>query len=124
MAVKIGIAPVRPHSPASFNSLWPALKVVEVSPTTIRIIVRRWYGPDGAVVEGAKGRNTMTISSTEKKTTLPPSYNIPIALILGACGGVALALFQLGTGPLILAGIHYSRCTQKKQTIKAIHQRA
>jgi hypothetical protein len=47
----------------------------------------------------------MTASPTAESTTLKPSYNIPIALILGGLGWGSLALVMFGKVQLAIAGI-------------------
>lgn len=47
----------------------------------------------------------MTASPTVESKTLKPSYNIPIALILGGLGGGSLALVMFGPVQVWLAGI-------------------
>jgi len=47
----------------------------------------------------------VTTSATTNSTTLKPSYNIPIALLLGGAGWGALALVMFGTLQVVLAGI-------------------
>ncbi|MDB9528995.1 DUF3119 family protein [Oscillatoria sp. CS-180] len=45
----------------------------------------------------------MTSSSTTASVTLQPSYNIPIALILGGLGWASLAVVMFGKTQLVLA---------------------
>lgn len=47
----------------------------------------------------------MTASPTAESTTLKPSYNIPIALILGGLGWGSLALVMFGKVQLAIAGV-------------------
>jgi hypothetical protein len=48
---------------------------------------------------------TVTVSSADKTTTLQPSYNIPIALILGGLGSACLSWVMWGVSLAIVAGI-------------------
>ena len=47
----------------------------------------------------------MTTSATVNSTTLKPSYNLPILLLLGGAGGGCLALVMFGTLQIVLAGV-------------------
>lgn len=47
----------------------------------------------------------MTTSTSANSTTLAPSYNLPLALILGGLGGGCLALVMFGTLQVMLAGV-------------------
>lgn len=47
----------------------------------------------------------MTASPTVESTTLKPSYNLPIALILGGLGWGSLSLVMFGTVQRVLASI-------------------
>jgi len=58
-----------------------------------------------AVVDLEKVRFVVTTSTSANSTTLAPSYNIPIALILGGLGWGCLALVMFGTWQIVLAGI-------------------
>lgn len=56
-------------------------------------------------VDLAKVEYAVAVSSAEKNTTLPPSYHIPIALIVGGVGVGALLLALVGVRAAALAGI-------------------
>lgn len=47
----------------------------------------------------------MTTSTSANSTTLAPSYNLPIAVILGGLAGGGLALVMFGTLQVVLAGV-------------------
>jgi hypothetical protein len=47
----------------------------------------------------------VTASSTAESTTLKPSYNLPLALILGGVGWGSLALVMLGNWQVWVAGM-------------------
>ncbi len=47
----------------------------------------------------------VTASSTAESITLPPSYNIPMALILGGLAWGSLALVMFGIGQVVVAGL-------------------